>query len=99
MPPDLVDSSRVGAPYEVDDDLDLAGRGAIHGREQVEQVEALGDMSGDRVSPRLPPLAWRPDHAGTTRETRASTSASGRGGQPGTYVDTGITRSTPFVTE
>ena len=30
---------------------------------------------------------------------RASTRASGRGGQPVTYVDTGITRSTPFMTE
>ena len=98
--PYILQTTLGGATEETDHHLDLIRTRPVDGGEQIEAVEAIGHVASNRVGPGLPAIpGGRPGHAGATRETSASTSASGRGGQPGTYVDTGITRSTPFVTE
>lgn len=91
MTPHVIALATGTAAYEMDDDLDPALVQAVHCGEQIESVEALRDVSGDLLRPGLPELTGWAAHAGTTKETRASTSASGRGGHPGTYDVTGIT--------
>ena len=88
-------------PHQVDDDLDHPIPGQVHRGQQIELIKSLFDEAGYPAQPRVQGhTGWSPrGHTGTTSETRASMSASGRGGHPGTYVDTGITVSTPLVTQ
>ncbi len=90
---------RAGADrIEVDDMGDqIEVRPAVDRGQVVEVGEAV-DGQGRELLP--PPGRLHGSHALTSavRARRPATSASGRGGQPGTYTLTGTSRSTPWVT-
>ena len=82
--------ARLDDPGRVDDERRLAVR--------LDGLDDAGDGGAHSATPRISYAGGTPARIFSCRRTMPSISASGRGGQPGTWMSTGTILSTPWST-